>query len=132
MRYFFLIAILNIFFTTSGQMKETFAQLQVQRFCCGGKDSMSFVIYKENGIFSAYYKSEGTQGSKELTLNPMSDVQIEACKKFIKKLRGLKQDSGCTTYYFYTLLQDGKTLERFDGGCKWYGIERLFQELSRK
>ena len=112
-------------------MKASFTQLQVQRFSCGGQDSMNISIYNDNGIFSAYYKGDGSTGVKELTIEKMSDSQIEAFQKFTKTLKKIRQKSGCTSHYFYTLLQDGKKFEKFDGGCEWYGIERLIEELSK-
>gem|GEM_PF-3701151 len=62
----------------------------------------------------------------------MSKDQIETCNKFFKKLKRFKQQDGCTTSYLYTLFHDGKKIERFDGGCEWHGIEKLFKELSVK
>lgn len=65
-------------------MKASFAQLQVQRFSCGGQDSMNISIYNDNGIFSAYYKGDGSNGVKELTIEKMSDLKLKHFRSLLK------------------------------------------------
>jgi hypothetical protein len=130
MRCFLLIVLLNFSLTAISQDKKPYAELQVQRFSCGGTDSISLTIYKVNGIYSVNFTSDGCNGPKELKIAAMNKDQIETCNKFFKDLKRFKQQDGCTTSYLYTLFQDDKKIVRFDGGCEWYGIEKLFKKLS--
>ena len=130
MKYLLLISLLSFSDTSNAQTKDTVAYIRVQRYSCSGRDSIYFVVYKTAGVVSAYFNSNGFSGYKELMITTMTKTQIDSYRKFFRQLKRLKQHGGCTTYYLYAGFYKNKNLERFDGDCQWFGIEKLLQSLS--
>jgi len=118
----------SIPFRSHAQVEEI-SQLTVVGASCAGIDTMSLILYKENNVISAHVTWKGSN----LALTPNSAVltekQYALYRRFVKELKKLKEGGSCTTQDLYKLVERGKVIEKMDGHCEWFGIDKLLKQL---
>ena len=111
------------------QTKEQLSQLTVIKFSCHGVDTMSLSLFRENDIISAQFASKGSNVGLTPKSSSLSSKQYAYYQQFVRELKKLKEGGGCTSVYVYRLDEKGKAVEKADGNCEWFGIEKLLKEL---
>ncbi|TAL50713.1 MAG: hypothetical protein EPN92_01370 [Chitinophagaceae bacterium] len=111
-------------------------------FSCNYKNNsrqIARIDYRLSGCFADYkskliiYEKEGNTFAKLLTdknSNMFSQVRlnpqkVEKLNLFIKELKNLKGDIGCTTVEYYTVYINDEKIIKVDGGCDWRGYSKL-------
>jgi len=51
--------------------------------------------------------------------------QLDSLYKFLSEFKTLKENYHCTTVKYYTVVHENKVIKKYDGGCSWFGYDRL-------
>ena len=92
--------------------------------CFGyGMDKLR-VYHQENEFFA-----EINYGGKTNQKVRLDRSQLDSLEGFIQELKALKAESGCTTVERYDVITSNGRISKIDGGCSWYGFDRLLDAL---
>ncbi len=90
---------------------------------------MSLSLFRENGIISAQFASKGSNVGGAPKSSSLNSKQYAYYQQIVRELKKVKEGGGCTSKYFYRLEEKGMVVEKVDGNCEWFGIEKLLLEL---
>ena len=106
---------------------ELIAKINYDFQGCFGGDNSSLLIYESDTTTIAKLEKEGNVILKA----KLSSAQIDTFEIFIRDLKNLSEESGCTNVSKYTVIYHNETIQKTDGSCDWNGFDKLKDCLFR-
>ncbi len=101
------------------------AKLEYEFSGCFGSSKSTFTIYQKDSITVAKIVTD----NKPPLESVLDQQKIERFNQFIKELKALKEEGGCTTVEYYKMQLKNEFIKKTDGGCDWEGFYHLQKEL---
>jgi hypothetical protein len=101
--------------------EKPFAKIKFESSGCFHFERLELTLVKSDSSIIARLDSSG----KRLEEQNLSKAQMDTINEFMKKLRKLKDDGGCTTVDVYDVNYDGEKIKKYDGTCDWRGFRKL-------
>jgi len=124
---FFLIALLVVGVFSCSNRSQLVAKINYDFQGCFGGGKSSLLIYDSDTAIIAKLEEPG----KAILKAKLSQAQIDTFQIFIRELKKLREESGCTTTSNYTVIYHNEVIRKTDGGCDWNGFDKLKDCLFR-
>lgn len=105
-------------------LKLTIAEVDFNSMGCFHNSTYRLVLTKNGKITTA-----ALENNNQIQIRILNDEQLRAFRKFIRQLKNLKEEDGCTTVDTYLVKYNTETIKRVDGGCGWKGFRNLKEIL---
>ena len=114
------ILLLAICFSCGNRSKRVF-RIVFDSSGCFTYEQSEFIVYKEGLTFIAHLETKGQKDRDTIVGEGYGPI----ISQFVKELKALKNDGGCTTVDIYTVYVDGKIIKKTDGSCNWNGFRKI-------
>ena len=94
--------------------------------CFGGGKSTLTIFMTDTSLMA---KLEGYD--KTILKAKLTTMQLDTFKMFVRDLKSLREEMGCTTVSHYTVSYQNEVIRKTDGGCDWNGFDKLKDCLFR-
>ena len=91
----------------------------------GGKSTLT-IIKADTNVMA---ELEGYD--KTILKAKLTTTQLDTFKMFVRDLKSLREENGCTTVSHYTVFYQKEVIRKTDGGCDWNGFDKLKDCLFR-
>lgn len=104
--------------------KLTVAEVDFNSLGCFHNSTYRLVLTKNGKITTATLEN-----NNQIQIRILNDEQLRAFRKFIRQLKKLKEEEGCTTVDTYLVKYNTETIKKIDGGCEWRGFNKLREAI---
>ena len=94
--------------------------------CFGGGKSTLTIFKTDTNLMAKLEEYDTTILKAKLTT-----MQLDTFKMFVRDLKSLREENGCTTVSHYTVFYQNEVIRKTDGGCDWNGFDKLKDCLFR-
>jgi hypothetical protein len=105
--------------------EKQIAKLNHEFESCFGSNQSTLTIYQEDSIVIAKLVSDNKPPIESI----LDKQKIDRFNQFIKELRNLKEEGGCTTVEYYSMYFKNEFIKKTDGSCDWDGFINLQKDL---
>lgn len=127
MKLFYIAFSVCLLFSCTDKPKQI-ATVSYDLAGCFGAEKNTLTIFRsETGLMA---KLEGND--KSILRAKLTTMQLDTFELFVRDLKSLPEDIGCTTVSHYTVSYLNEVIRKTDGGCHWNGFNKLKDCLFRK
>lgn len=105
-------------------LKLTIAEVDFNSMGCFHNSTYRLVLTKKGKTTTATLEN-----NNQIQIRILNDEQLRAFRKFIRQLKKLKEEEGCTTVDTYLVKYNTQTIKKIDGGCDWHGFSKLREAI---